>query len=78
MTEECICHQAPDRNENLNTIEKIKKRFRELKEYETMSVLLQCQRCGYKWYSNSRSVKNILPIRCAKCSSPFWKNKRSS
>jgi len=35
--------------------------------------VLKCERCGYEWIPNN---KKELPVKCAKCNSPYW-NKKS-
>lgn len=35
--------------------------------------MCKCERCNYTWSPNS---KKELPIRCAKCGSPYWNKKR--
>lgn len=34
---------------------------------------LECKRCGHQWYPK----RPVLPIRCAKCKTPYWSIQRS-
>jgi DNA-directed RNA polymerase subunit RPC12/RpoP len=32
--------------------------------------LYTCERCGHEWFN--RKTSDVLPIRCARCKSPYW------
>jgi len=38
-----------------------------------MVYVHKCLRCGYEWAS-----RNLRPIRCAKCKTPYWDKERNN
>lgn len=42
-------------------------------KYAKMPILV-CTRCGHTWTARSKE----LPLRCAKCKSPYWNRERGA